>query len=68
MKRRAYLLLVLALLAVTSLTWAAAPPSATSIAGQFLPVCNCSDDWECPGSFCGFDNCTVHNGYFQVCE
>jgi hypothetical protein len=67
MKRRVYLL-ALTLLAVTSMTWAAAPPLATTIAGQFLPLCNCSDDWECPGSFCGFDNCVVHNGRFQVCE
>ena len=66
MKRR-YLQIV-GLLAVALMTWAAAPSPAMDVTGEFLPLCNCEDDGQCPGSFCGFDNCVVRNGFFQVCE
>ena len=67
MKLRACLR-ILVLLAVASITWAAASPPAVAVVGEFLPLCNCDDDGDCPGSFCGFDDCVPNGGKVEVCD
>lgn len=66
MSRR--VLLVLGILAVTSLTWAATPSPAVKTANELLPECNCNENADCQSGFCGFRNCSISNGYFQVCD
>ena len=67
MRRRTYLL-ILGLLAVTSMTWAAAPPPAMDAAGKLAPQCDCNEDWQCPSSSCGFEDCIPANGNFFLCD
>ena len=63
MKRRA--LLVLGILAVTSMTWVAAPRPAMS-----LPLCDCNFDWDCfPDQICKPVLCSDSGGFFSgVCR
>jgi hypothetical protein len=68
MKRRAYLV-ILGLLAVTSLTWAAAPPSAMDIASKRLPPCTCGSNSDCAGGkMCVPRPCTEFGGFIEVCR
>jgi hypothetical protein len=67
MKLRTYLR-ILALLGVTVMTWAAAPPPARAVAGKLLPLCNCNDDFDCPSMVCGFRNCSSNGDKFLVCD
>jgi hypothetical protein len=56
MRRRTYLLL-LGLLAVTSMTWAAAPLSGMDGASKRRPACDC--DFQCESGMCQTVPCTT---------
>lgn len=68
--RRRSLLLILGLLALTSMTWAAASPPAMNLAGQFKPLCNCNDNPDCSIGICDYTvNCSPDGDYFLgVCR
>ncbi len=68
MKLRACLR-ILALLAVTSMTWAAAPALTMDVASKRLPQCNCSSNSDCFGTtMCTPRPCTETNGMIEVCR
>ena len=67
MKRRAYLL-ILGILAVTSVTWAATPPSAVNVTSELLPLCNCDDNADCGTRTCQPRPCVESNGLIEVCR
>ncbi len=68
MKRRA--MLIFGILAVTSMTWAAAPSPAMGDASKRQPLCNCNDDSDCPaGQVCSPVRCSESGGFFSgVCR
>ena len=68
MRRRVYLL-ILGLLAVTSMTWAAASPRALDVAGKLKPLCDCESNEQCQGgTMCVPVPCTPSGGYVEVCQ